>query len=119
MPLLLYIFDKLCDQDTFLVKFSPVIQQVFILIEKTNLNIVLFTIKLGFYKTALSLNESIEWKYFNSVRKCNDPFNQPMNIAVRKTDVTRGFWAVSPVGVIWSFNLTLHNLRFDTLASFY
>ena len=43
--LLLYIFDKLCDQDTFLVKFSSVNHPVFILIEKTNLNIILFTIK--------------------------------------------------------------------------
>ena len=60
MPLLLYIFDKLCDQDTFLVKFSSVNQHVFILIEKTNLNIVLFTIKLGFYKTSCSLLEGID-----------------------------------------------------------
>ena len=60
MPLLLYIFDKLCDQDTFPVKFRSVNKHVFLLIEKTNLNIVLFTTKLGFYKTAISLNESIE-----------------------------------------------------------
>ena len=92
MPLLLYIFDKLCDQDTFLAKFSSVNQHAFILIEKTNVNIVLFTIKLGFYKTALSSNELKIFQFRAQMQRPIQSANKHRNSQGRRHAWVLGFF---------------------------